>query len=165
MTDTLTQCLLPEFASSFFSVSRYRLPDAPVLQLTQKAQLMLARAVIDGTTFRLTEFSVGCGGFYPECPQRVRPINPVMQVLEHEVYRTSVAYVYYGLTTTEVYCRIPKDEAIGGLGELGIWTTVLVSPFSFEIGSSFLFAVQHFPLRVKTHKAVETFKVELTFSP
>lgn len=145
-----------------FSVSRLRLPDALVSSLTNRAMIMLNRALAgDGTTLRITEFSVGCGGFYPYCPQRVRPINYWAPFLEQEIYKAPVDYVDYGIDNAICYCQVPRDEAVGALGELGLWAEIVTSPLLFEIGTSFLFYVQHFPLRCKTRKTVETFAITL----
>jgi hypothetical protein len=164
LIDSSTYCSYREPGTVEFYVSRARRPDQAIQALTQKAIAMFARAALDGTRFRIHEFSVGCGGFYPECPQRVRPINPLSPFLESEVYRAEIAYMSYDDTKAVYYCRVPRDEAVAGLGEIGLWAEIIQSPLPFEIGTWFLHTVQHFPVITKVHSMVETFRIELQFA-
>lgn len=164
MTGFLNYCSCTEPTVIGFQVPLHTCPNNPQTRLTNKANIMLARALLDNTTFHIRRFSVGCGGFQEYEPTRIKSINPLMPFLENEIYCGDIAYINYDVSTcVTYYCRIPRGEATACLGELGLWAKIMSSPFPFEIGTEFLFAVQHFPMCAKARDDIETFKIQLSF--
>lgn len=126
--------------------------DAVDLQVTNVGNAMIARSILDGTIYAVTEFSVGVGGYPIGDPGTVTPVNLADTTLSSEVYRGRVGFVDWVVDPdweVQYYCRVPRDEAYGGLGELGLWAEILWSPFPAEIGTFFLFALGHFPCQTK----------------
>jgi hypothetical protein len=61
-------------------------------------------------------------------------------------------------------CRLQQTDAVAGLGELGVWATIIHSTVTpTEVGTSFLFAVAHFPILAKTINQITVFRVIIQF--
>jgi len=61
------------------------------------------------------------------------------------------------------YCVVTPTEANEALSEIGIWGTVLWSPYTAEIGSTFLAAIAHFPLICKNTSMSYALRVNVQF--
>ena len=137
-------------------------PDPTDLQLTTAAVNLMTRSSGDGTIYAVTEFAVGSGGFVPASPWQVVPVNPADVALSNEVFRAPIERISYEAVTppwvVTYWCRVPRGVALGNVGELGLIATILWSPFPVEIGTKFLFAIQHFPCQTRHDRAVQFFQ-------
>ena len=65
--------------------------------------------------------------------------------------------------TVDYFCRVPREVAMEGIGEIGLWATIFQSPFPGEIGTKFLYALQHTPCQCLHKDAVQLYKVRVEF--
>jgi len=139
--------------------------DPVVAALTDVGRTNLARMVLGDIAFNLTAFAVGRGGYNPLNPVKITSLNLSLTALEDQVFPTIPTLKAIELIelptpkTTILNCRLASTEAQWGLGEIGIWGTILNSPIPVEIGQTFLFAIAHFPLQSKTDKQVALFRI------
>ena len=127
--------------------------------LTAKGRDELARLVLGESSFQLTAFQVGRGGYNPSNPVKVAAIDindtaltdPVPDANDRRDFVTIEQPI--GPNVVAPVCRLnPGDTNVEyGLGELGIFATYLrddVTPAN--VGTDFLFALSHFPIVCKT---------------
>lgn len=151
------------------TVQDYRgVSDPTDYQLTDDATVTyLPRSLTDGTIYAVTQFSVGTAGYLVPEPYTVTAVNPADVALGNEVYRGNIAWLEYdGLSTpwtVDYWCRVPRDVAQGGIGEIGLWAEILWSPFPAEIGTFFLFALAHVPCQGRHPNAVMFFKLRVEY--
>ena len=65
--------------------------------------------------------------------------------------------------TVNYFCRVPREAAMEGIGEIGLWATIFQSPFPGEIGTKFLYALQHTPCQCLHKDAVQLYQVRVEF--
>ena len=203
------------------------------LKLTDAAIALMTRSLTDGTSYAVTEFAVGTGGYDPTDPATVLVVNSADTALTAEVYRDRIAGVNFdfkdlsghvtvgaGLTTVsgvdtkfttelsvldyvnitgevlqivaisddynltlgaphvagatnvsfrgtpmtvDYLCKVPREEAVAALGEIGLWAEILQSPFPGEIGTTFMFVKQHDPCQCKHDDAVYVHRVRIEY--
>jgi hypothetical protein len=151
-------------------------PDPVDLQLTQGAINMMNRSLLDGTIYAVTDFALGKGGFVPTSPWQVVPVNPLDTALANELYRDQIDRVTLDRdvsppppppppqpTIVRYWCRLPRDVIRDAIGEVGLYATILWSPFPAEIGTKFLFALQHIPCQCLHQRATQLFEVSITY--
>lgn len=132
--------------------------------VTDLGQQFLGRATIGQTVIQLVGFSVGRSGYDPADFLNALPIDTTQTALGDQVYPAATGYAAFSalqspsIGTVVCDCRLPADQqpsnADYGLGELGIWALVLQSNIPAEVGTAFLFAISHFPVKVKTNRDV-----------
>jgi len=66
--------------------------------------------------------------------------------------------------TVDYFCRVPRDQAVEGLGEIGLWAKIHNSPFPAEIGTFILFAIGHTPCQCKPELAVHVSRVRISYA-
>lgn len=118
---------------------------------TSLGRRMLARSSVDGTSIRAVQFGVGRGGYDTFNYTTATPVNSEATTLEDpvlsgeaidELERPNPECACY-------YCLLETGQANYALGEIGIWAIIENSPISTENGTTFLFAIGHFPLKAK----------------
>lgn len=134
--------------------------------LTDRAREMIARAVTDGTSIRVTHFAFGAGGYDPVDPLKATLVDPSADSLEQETYR-KIVDVYENASVDgrvrSFAARLSRGELVGGIGEYALIATILYSPdFPAEVGSRFVFAIGHQGLRAVTRSHVETYRIIVT---
>lgn len=141
--------------------------------VTDQARQFIAKATVGGVVYRYVGFSVGRGGFDPSNPIEIVPIDTSLPALLDQVYPDitgtsdfqSIDAPY--LSTQVLSCRLPNtlspSNADYALGEIGIWAQIIQSNDVLEVGTNFLFAVAHFPIRAKTRKDAWLFRVTIQF--
>jgi hypothetical protein len=139
------------------------------MQLTDLATVTyMPRSILDGTLYAVTEFAVGVGGYNPAAPGTVTPVVTADVALINEIWRGPLTHVQYDADvlpwTVQYYCRIPRDTAIQGIGEIGLIAEILWSPFPWEIGTKFLFAIQHMPLLTRHEDTVGLHVLQVTYT-
>lgn len=134
--------------------------------LTTGAREYLARSLVEGLAFEVSQFSVGTDGWDPSDPLDVDPIVYASTGLGNEIFRADIPLInrlYPALEGIDFYIRLPsKTLSNQPIGEMGLWALILNSPLMpSEVGTWFLFAVVHTPMQVKTNNHVFTMKVHL----
>ena len=135
-------------------------------KVTNLARQMIARSLVDHTAFKITEFAVGTGGYDPSYPLASTLVDPSKQELISEVFRGPVNTVETPLISgiaKAFICRLAREDLQAGIGEFGLIAEILWSPYSSEIGTTFLFAAVHQPLSGKTLNHVATTRVVIVF--
>jgi|SRR5579885_2713082 len=129
--------------------------------LTDLGRANTARAIKDGMSFTVNTFAVGTGGYYANMPTQATPIDTSQQTLINEVWRKPIALITNPSTVSVAFfCHLDFIEAHFGLGELGLFATIVNSPLvPSEVGTQFLYAVCHFPLMSKHDRAVAAYRV------
>jgi hypothetical protein len=152
----------PAEVGCFAAPSTTALPPEPVHLVTDYARALRARAFGDGTAFKVTSMAIGVGGHDPVDVYRPTPINPVLQTLVAETYRTSNLVRENPREDgrgASYAAPLSREAYAGGISEAGLIATILWSPVVSEIGTEFLYSVVHFPLTVKTTRHVETIRI------
>jgi hypothetical protein len=138
-------------------------------EITNYARRLIARGMTDGTAIQIIDFSLGQGGLDPFDYETATPVNPDAQQLELPLIitpATGPAPTVPGakpITEYErpnehagcAYCQLDVQDQLDGdtnatLSEIGIWGQIIWSPYTIEIGDTFLAAIGHFPLICKT---------------
>jgi hypothetical protein len=65
--------------------------------------------------------------------------------------------------TVDYFCKVPREKAVEGLGEIGLWAEIFQSPFPGEIGTKFMFAKEHDPCQCKHDDAVHIHRVRIEY--
>lgn len=129
---------------------------------TTRFRELLARAVTDGTGFKITKFAVGVGGYNVSYPIQALPVDPGQSALISEVFRKEISAVETPLLSgiaKAFVCRLGRDELKAGIGEVGLVAEIVHSDYPSEIGTEFMCAIVHQPLNAKTHHHVTTYRV------
>jgi hypothetical protein len=142
----------------------YGLEDVTVeAKLTDIARQYIARSVCDGTCFQITDFAVGSGGYDISYPTHAIEVDPSVTALDAEIYRgqiTTVEDVVINGTAKSFVIRLSQSSFSGGIGEIGLFATILDSPeYPSEENTEFLFCVAHQPLNTKTLNHVVTYRI------
>lgn len=135
-----------------------------VATVTDLARQFLARSLTDGTSFRVTHYAVGTSGYDPANPLSAVAVDPGATGLVSEVFRDTIDLVETATldgTAKSFVARLSRDELAAGIGEIALFATILASPFSFEVGTRFMVAVAHQPLKVKTLNDVVSYRIIL----
>jgi len=133
-----------------------------VASVTDIARQYLARSITDGTSIRITHYAVGTSGYDPANPLSATSVDPTATSLVSEVYRDTIDLVETATldgTSKSFVARIGRDELAAGIGEIALLAQIIDSPFPFEIGTFFAFAIAHQPLNVKTLNHVTSYRV------
>jgi hypothetical protein len=145
-------------------------PGATELELTDEAILFINRAKTDGTLYAVRDFAVGAGGFDPLVPTTVTPINTADTALAAEHYRARVQRITYDTTNYPVdpwevtyWCRVPRNEAVIALGEVGLFAEIIWSPIPAEIGTWFMFALAHMPCQCRHPNTVHLYRLKIEY--
>lgn len=136
-----------------------------VAQVTDKGREMHARRLAEGLAFGVVEFAVGTGGYYPQNPTKVVPLDPGATGLEAEVYRRGFSGIEAPLPeATSFYCRLDFTEANYALGELMLVAEILDSPANpGEVGTKLAYAIAHFPIDAHHTRKINAWRVVVTF--
>ena len=144
-------------------------PDPIIAVLSDLGRMSLARVANGEISFTLTGFAVGRGGYNGVDPVKVDPIDPSLTALEDQFFPISGIKALESIEfptpkTTVANCRLESDDAVAGLGEIGLWATISHSSvLPAEIGTEFLFAVSHYPIVTKTLRQAIVFRIITQF--
>ncbi|KKN66721.1 hypothetical protein LCGC14_0469070, partial [marine sediment metagenome] len=141
--------------------------DATSTDTTTAADAMILRSKTDGTIYGVTEFSIGTGGYAVAAPETVTIVNKAAIALDNEIYRDRVDRIEYDGTavspTVDYWCRVPKEVARGGIGELALWAEIFWSPVPGETGTKFLYALSNHPVQTRHLNDVHFYKATVTY--
>lgn len=138
-----------------------------VATVTDLGRQKLASALITGKSFQIDQFSVGSGGHDPLDPATAFPPDPTVTVCPDEVFgpETVDAATLVSQFCPEFTCRLDPNQAVASLSNICLLGTVIFSPLAGDpdVGTSFLFALANFPLRVKTDVESIEFRITVQF--
>lgn len=141
-------------------------PTAAIAVLTDEGRTNLTRIATEGLAFRVTHFQVGRGGYDPADPTQATTPNPALTTLEDPVWPSPTTYEEIDLEefpnneAVAFLCRLESDEALYGLGEIGLIATINNSPLTpAENGTQFLFAAAHVPMQANTENHVYGWRI------
>lgn len=143
-------------------------PDPIIASLTDIGRTNLARATIGDLSFKVVGFKTGRGGYNDANPVKTIVIDTTATALIDPIFPVSGIKPYEALEfptpkTLVVNCRIASTESVAGLGEIGLYATVLESSVPAEVGTDFLLAIGHFPLFTKTLKQAVLYRFVIQF--
>lgn len=127
-----------------------------VTALTDVARQRIAQSILTGKSFSVTDFSVNSAGHDPGNPTLALTPDPAAVVCpggtplfgpEPIDSKTLISSFCPQFT-----CNLELTEAVGSISNICLIATVVFSPTPGDpdIGTTFLFSVGNFPLRVKT---------------
>jgi hypothetical protein len=147
--------------------------DSIQASMTDLARQYIARMLLGPFSFSVVGFSSGRGGFNPVDPVHLVPLDTSLQTLLDQVYPNVTGYtalqsVDSPSDTCRVYnCRMPNTPAPSnadyGLGEVAVWAQVLTSDVPAEVGTIFMMAVGHLPIRAKTNRDTFLWRVVVQY--
>jgi len=134
--------------------------------ITDRGRAAFADLTVNGTSFVVNQFEVGAGGHDVG--------NPIV-ALTPDTSLAELPSLTFGpepideatlsdLFTPAFLCVLQQNEAVGELSNIGLLGTFIEAPANPElVGSTFLFAIGNFPLRVKVDTEVVEFLVSVIF--
>lgn len=135
--------------------------------ITDQGRAAFADLTVNGTSFVVNQFEVGSGGHDPG--------NPIV-ALTPDTSLSELPNITFGpepidesglpgdLFTPEFLCILQQNEAVGELSNIGLLATYVSAPADPDlVGTTFLFAIGNFPLRVKVDTEVVEFTVSVIF--
>ena len=135
--------------------------------ITDQGRAAFADLTVNGTSFVVNQFEVGNGGHDPG--------NPIV-ALTPDTSLGELPSITFGpepideaslpddLFTPEFCCFLQQNEAVGELSNIGLLATFISAPADpSKVGTTFLFAIGNFPLRVKVDTEVVEFTVSVIF--
>lgn len=133
--------------------------------ITDRGRAAFADLTVNGTSFAVTSFKVGNGGHDVG--------NPII-ALTPDTSLSDLPGVTFGpepvdeaglpdLFTPTFLCTLQQNEAVGELSNIGLFATYPEDVDPDLAGTSFLFAIGNFPLRVKVDTEVVEFTVSVIF--
>jgi hypothetical protein len=133
--------------------------------ITDRGRAAFANLTVHGTSFAVTSFKVGNGGHDPG--------NPII-ALTPDTSLSDLPGVTFGpepvdeselpdLFTPTFLCVLQQNEAVGEVSNIGLFATYPDDVDPDLAGTSFLFAVGNFPLRVKVDTEIVEFMVSVIF--
>lgn len=143
-------------------------PDPIIAILTDEARTKFAQMTLGLLSFKIKGFAVGRSGYIDLNPVKITPIDgSLMDLEDHFFPAIGIKLVETietpTLSTVVANCRLAKDDAVAGLGEIGVWAEIVYSLAPSEIGDTFLMAVSHFPIVTKTLRQAILYRMIIQF--
>jgi hypothetical protein len=133
-----------------------------VARITNHGKNLHARAIVDGTSFKIVKFAFGAGGYDPVDPLRPLVIDLNATELMQETYRKNVDVYETASVDGRIRsfaAKLTRTELIGGIGEYALIAEILSSPYPTEVGTFFVYAIGHQGLQSKSRNHVETYRI------
>jgi hypothetical protein len=135
--------------------------------VTDRGRAAFADLTINGTSFVVNLFEVGSGGHDVGNPIVALTPDTSLQTLPSITFGPEPideAALPSDLFTPTFSCVLQQSEAVGEVSNIGLLATYVEAPANPELeGTTFLFALGNFPLRVKVDTEVVTFSVSVIF--
>jgi hypothetical protein len=157
--------LSPTFPSYLSSITAPLIPGVVYALATDAGRELLTRTWVEGLAFKITQFSVGIGGYDPLNPAQALPVDPTQTDIQAPVFTDVVDSVETpNETGRSFHCRLLPAEANYGLGETCIWAEIVHSPENpFEVGSLVCFAIANQPYQGKTPQHTFIYRIVVQF--
>lgn len=140
---------------------------AIVASITDTARAKFAEMLAVGRAFTITDFVVGNGGHDPGDPAVALTPDPTVSALPSQTFGPK------GITSkslispfcVEYICDVDYTEAVGEVSNIGLIAKFTYSPIVGDplVGTTFLFAIGNFPLKIKTDGELITWRVGVQF--
>jgi len=139
--------------------------------VTNEAKSRLAEMLATGKSFYCSHFALDDYGYDPANPTIALTPDPAQTTCDPDGLpplfgpKAVEGFTYTGSFCPEFECYVSESEAVGSIGSLCLIATIVYSPTPGdpEIGSTFLFAIAHMPLWVKTDLENRTWLVTIQF--
>lgn len=120
-----------------------------------------------GKSFNINLFEIGAEGHDPLDPASALTPDPTSTSVASSVFGPEAIDSSFlsSQFCPEFVCRLEANEAVAAISSIGLLGTIVYSPTPGdpEIGTSFLFALGHFPLRVKTDAEDLELRITINF--
>jgi len=134
-----------------------------IAAITDVGRQRLAQMLISGKSFVVNQFSVGSGGHDPLDPETA---------LTPDTSATNCPSVVFGPETIDssslatsycpqFTCILEESEAISALSNICLLGEIIYPTTDPDYGTTFLFAIGNFPLKVKTGSDTFEFRVKV----
>ena len=141
-------------------------PNDVLAALTLGGRNLMGRALIEGTGYRIIGFRVGMGGYDPLIPLNALPLNEANTELLAPFYPPISLppapidrFEHPNDNGVSFLCRVPSNQAVAGIGEIGLYAEITFSSNPSEIGDIILFAHAQRPLVGKTLQDVLVWRI------
>jgi len=135
--------------------------------ITDRGRAAFADLTVNGTSFVVNQFEVGSGGHDVGNPIVALTPDTSLSELPSLTFGPEPideASLIEDLFTPEFLCVLEQNEAVGELSNIGLLATFIDVPADPSLeGTTFLFAIGNFPLRVKVDTEVVEFTVSVIF--
>jgi len=135
--------------------------------ITDRGRAAFADLTVNGTSFVVNQFEVGSGGHDVGNPIVALTPDTSLSELPSLTFGPEPideASLIEDLFTPEFLCVLEQNEAVGELSNIGLLATFIDAPADPSlVGTTFLFAIGNFPLRVKVDTEVVEFTVSVIF--
>jgi len=135
--------------------------------VTDLGRQRLADQLITGRSFSIEDFSVGDGGHDPLNPTQALTPDPTLTILPGQFFGPVpvTAKSLVSIFCPRFDCVLGLSDAVGPISNIGLFATINFSPIFGDplVGTSFLFAIGNFPLRVKTDTETLEIRVLIQF--
>lgn len=144
-------------------------PSDPIVSvLSDAGRTAFARSILGDISFILKGFAVGRGGYLSSNPVKIIPIVSSDVSLIDQIEPLTGQQAFEAVeqptqATIVANCRLASDQALFGLGELGLFAEVVYSTIPSEIGDVFLFSISHYPLQTKTLRQAILYRIIIQF--
>jgi len=135
--------------------------------ITDRGRAAFADLTVNGTSFVVNQFEVGSGGHDVGNPIVALTPDTSLSELPNLTFGPEPideASLPEDLFTPEFLCVLQQNEAVGELSNIALIATFIEAPADPSlVGTTFLFAIGNFPLRVKVDTEVVEFTVSVIF--
>ena len=125
-------------------------PDPIIATLTDEARTNFALSTMGEVSFIVKGFAVGREGYDDVNPVKIDLIDPSLTALGDQFFPTvGTRKAFEAIenptpATVVINCRLASDEAVAGLGEIGVWAEIVDSIIPANIGTEFLTIIKSF---------------------
>lgn len=138
-----------------------------VAAVTDVGRQRLAQMMITGKSFQVNKFTVGSGGHDPLDPVTALTPDTSLNECPSPVFGPEPIDSTTLLTQfcPQFTCTLGFNEAVAPVSNICLVATIIYSPIPSdpEVGSTFIFAIANFPLRVKLDTEVVDINVSVQF--
>lgn len=140
---------------------------AIVASITDTARAKFAEMLAVGRAFTITDFVVGSGGHDPGDPAVALTPDPTVTSLPSQTFgpKNITSKSLISPFCVEYICDVDYTEAVGAVSNVGLIAKFTYSPIVGDplVGTTFLFAVGNFPLKIKTDGELITWRIGVQF--
>ena len=140
---------------------------AIIATITDTARSKFADMLNIGRAFTITEFVTGEGGHDTGDPAIALTPDPTATTLPLQSFgpKTIASKTLISPFCVEYLCGLDALEAVGPLSNIGLMARFTYSPISGDtlIGTSFLFAIANFPLKIKNDASQQSFRIQIQY--
>lgn len=138
-----------------------------IATVTDLGRQRMAEMLTEGKSFSVNQFEVGEGGHDPLDPTIARTPDPSLTSCPDSVFGPEPIDTSFlsSQFCPEFVCRLEADEAVAPLSNICLIGEIVYSPEEDDpdVGSTFLFAIGNYPLRVKTDSEDLEYRVTVQF--